>query len=1322
FGAQTVTIQNGGTFRINNGGFVNTNAPFYGAGSTLQYWINGTYGRSLEWSASSGRGYPHHVQISNNTIVDPANTGAAQANTPLRTAGNLTIDANSAMYMDFGGNNMTEDLVVAGAMVLSGALSGSQASGSDIFVGGNWQNDGTSANFFPNNRAVFLNGTGTQTISGTNVSFPAFPYLFINNTAGSVSLSRDVQVTELLNFSAANVANVSTGANTLFVSKNTTTAIERFGSGHVIGNLRRAVTTGSNTYNYPIGDATAYAPVSLALNNVTVAGSLTCSTTTGDHPQVASSGVDAAKSVNRYYSMTNTGVTLTDYNPTFNFVAGDLDAGVNTSNLLVARYNSGWTYPTIGTRTSTSTAANSISSYGDFAIAECKSPTAFNVTGGGAYCQGGSGVAVGIDGSEAWVNYQLKRDGANVGSLVPGTGSAISFGSQTAGGVYTVEAYNASSVSCSTPQTGSATISVNPTVTPVVSIAANTGNTICTGSSVTFTATPQFGGVSPVYQWKLNGVNVGSNAATYNNSALVNGDVVTCAMTSSEACPTSASVNSNAITMSVLAFETPTISVSSATGTATCSGVEVTFTTTTAFAGLTPSYQWKINGSNVGSNANTYSSATLANGDQVSCVLTSNYQCLNTATATSNSVTMTVTPAPQVDAGVTQSSCGTAPITVSGATVTNAASYSWSENGIGSITSGASSLTPTYAPATGDIGTTVTLTLTAVGNGTCANVSDVVSLSVTPLILFYVDGDGDGFGNPLLAPVAACTAPVGRVANNTDCCDSNPNVNPATEWWVDADGDGFGSFIGNGGCISGCSGEAQNIPYYPAVNGGIPYTADCNDGNTTIYPGANELCQNSVDEDCDALIDEGCSGIANDTYANATLANTTNPNAIFPNCLVYNGTTLNADISPQANTANVAVGGGRDVWYRFVAPSSAVRIRVVPVGFDAVIELRTAMPSNTQVDVENANATTGGLEILNKGGLTPGQTYYVAVRNYNATAGGSFSICISPLMPSGCAYVVPVGGFSLCSSFKAVYRGATSYTFNFTGTGGNAAFPYATTSASSTGLIALNTPSLDLRNSGVYSCRVDANYILQDGTGATEPVITVLGSTASSNCTGISISAQSQMVVRSNQVCPAVLNRSTFLVAIATDGSSQACGAVSYTYRFTQVTDCSGSTTSSLPFTVNTTGSTPYLSLGAAFPSSSGFPLANIGYWKVEVRPNFSYGFGTFGPSRVISVNNTSSTMGMLDPGFEPSERETSLVNASGEWSTYPNPGHGDHLSLLAPATGLMRIRIYDMVGSIMWDGQAQCWAGAATEIRLEDKLSAGVYLIEIHDGHQAST
>ena len=65
---------------------------------------------------------------------------------------------------------------------------------------------------------------------------------------------------------------------------------------------------------------------------------------------------------------------------------------------------------------------------------------AFAVTGGGAYCSGGSGVAVGLSGSETGVNYQLYRDDTTaVGSPVAGTGSALNFGNQTVAGTYTVK-------------------------------------------------------------------------------------------------------------------------------------------------------------------------------------------------------------------------------------------------------------------------------------------------------------------------------------------------------------------------------------------------------------------------------------------------------------------------------------------------------------------------------------------------------------------------------------------------------------------------------------------------------------------------------------------------------------------------------------------------------------------------------------------------------------------------------------------------------------------------------------------------------------------
>lgn len=89
-----------------------------------------------------------------------------------------------------------------------------------------------------------------------------------------------------------------------------------------------------------------------------------------------------------------------------------------------------------------------------------------------------------------------------------------------------------------------------PVVVPSVSIATSS-STICSGNSVTFTATPTNGGPGPIYQWKKNATNVGTNSNTYTNSALVNGDVVTVVMTANNTCQTSSTANGNSITMQV---------------------------------------------------------------------------------------------------------------------------------------------------------------------------------------------------------------------------------------------------------------------------------------------------------------------------------------------------------------------------------------------------------------------------------------------------------------------------------------------------------------------------------------------------------------------------------------------------------------------------------------------------------------------------------------------------------------------------------------------------------------------------------------------------
>ena len=129
-----------------------------------------------------------------------------------------------------------------------------------------------------------------------------------------------------------------------------------------------------------------------------------------------------------------------------------------------------------------------------------------------------------------------------------------------------------------------------PTVS--VSIEAST-NPVCDGSIVSIQATPTNGGLLPVYQWKVNGVLVGTN-----NSVLMytptNHDTVQCILTSSLPC-TSTPVVSNTIIINV----TPMLSVGvtiAVSANNVCQGNPVTFTATGTNVGTIANYQWKLVG------------------------------------------------------------------------------------------------------------------------------------------------------------------------------------------------------------------------------------------------------------------------------------------------------------------------------------------------------------------------------------------------------------------------------------------------------------------------------------------------------------------------------------------------------------------------------------------------------------------------------------------------------------------------------------------------------------------------------------------------------
>jgi uncharacterized protein (TIGR02145 family) len=328
-----------------------------------------------------------------------------------------------------------------------------------------------------------------------------------------------------------------------------------------------------------------------------------------------------------------------------------------------------------------------------------------------------------------------------------------------------------------TPKIGScAGVPVDLLITVVVgdsvkvSITASLNN-ICAGTSVTFTATPTNPGTTPVYQWKVNSVNTGANSPTFIYTP-INGDLVQCILTSSNTvCTSNNPATSNAITMVVNPNLPVSVSVSPSLN-PICTGTLVTFTATPTYGGLTPSYQWKVNGANVGTNSSTYSYIP-NNGDVITCTLTSSETCTTGNPATSVPVSMTVNPLLPVSISISPSSnpfCigssepsplrptypGTTPV------------YQWKVNG---LNVGANNISYTYNPVSGDV---VTCILTS--SEPCTSGNPATSNTITMI---------GNLGLPASVSITAVPNPFCPGSSVT--CTATPNnggTNPIYQWKV----------------------------------------------------------------------------------------------------------------------------------------------------------------------------------------------------------------------------------------------------------------------------------------------------------------------------------------------------------------------------------------------------------------------------------------------------------------------------------------------------------------------------------------------------------
>jgi hypothetical protein len=181
----------------------------------------------------------------------------------------------------------------------------------------------------------------------------------LNNPLG-ITLPTNITVNGTLTLASGNI---TTGSHTL--SLGASGSVSRT-SGHVVGNFRKNVATGATTRTFEIGDANNYTPITVSFGNVTTAGILTASTTIGDHPNIGSSAINPARSVNRYWTLSNSGIIFNSYNAAFTFVPGDLDSGTDPSGFYIAKYDGSWTYPNMGTKSETSTQITGVTSFSDF--------------------------------------------------------------------------------------------------------------------------------------------------------------------------------------------------------------------------------------------------------------------------------------------------------------------------------------------------------------------------------------------------------------------------------------------------------------------------------------------------------------------------------------------------------------------------------------------------------------------------------------------------------------------------------------------------------------------------------------------------------------------------------------------------------------------------------------------------------------------------------------------------------------------------------------------------------------------------------------------
>ena len=561
---------------------------------------------------------------------------------------NLTVNATNSPTAQLLTNNLTvlNDLTISGGTLNANNL--------NLNVGRHWTNGGS---FIPGTGVVTFDGTVNQNLGG--VSPTTFNNLTLNNANG-LTLNGSVNTT-VNGTLALNAGVITTGSNTVIIPS--TGAVSRT-SGHIFGKLQKHVASGAGiSRTFEIGDvaASGYTPVSVTFASVSTPGNVIAQSVSGDHPQIGSATLNASKSVNRYWSLTNSGTAFTTYDAVFNFLTADLDPAVNTSNLVGGKYNApNWTYPAIGARTANSTEITGVASFSDFQLAEpsCVDPDVPGLTATvNPTCSGqptNLSIATGnLNGAADWQWYSGSCGGTPVGTgssvNVSPAGTTTYFARGEGGCVVTPGACGSISI----------TVNANPIAAPTPSPAS-----VCVGSILNISGNAGGGsGNYTAHAWTCSGCsglvalsNVGTPTLQVDAVGGAPGSAtLTYQVTDNNGCTASATV-----ALTINARPVPTFTASP--GASVCVNTGVTYTTQSGQSNYiwsvpgTAGVDYTITSGGIGSTDNTVTLQWLSSGSKT---VTVNYTDANGCTgANPASNTNTVNALPTTsNAGSNQTIC-----------------------------------------------------------------------------------------------------------------------------------------------------------------------------------------------------------------------------------------------------------------------------------------------------------------------------------------------------------------------------------------------------------------------------------------------------------------------------------------------------------------------------------------------------------------------------------------------------------------------------------------------------------------------------------------